>query len=349
MQIDEPCGPYSAASRSCTALRRARSIDAVYKVPPRHIRLMTDAEAHEWFVQARVRQMTPCCLCSCDAYTRDTACYMPGDTVVQIPSCENEDHAVCPACTASIVSAHVQTHGLDAPPRIACPFPFGSRRCTGSLRLPQQHLARAKQAMQSIQMPATCPACHACRSYRPHDSYAVQCSDCDAHFCMRCESGECVCDAGQQPPSGWSRHFRDAQGRPLRYREVTASLRQETLRTALEAGGQAGGHVACPTCSVRLHKTSACNELRHCKGSVVCYACGAMAYPWEKALPSSHWDSCPRWDAEDAAARAAGFQCRDGECATNEAGECVEAHHARGVEAYHVVRLRRYQSHIQVS
>jgi hypothetical protein len=128
---------------------------------------------------------------------------------------------------------------------------------------------------------------------------------------------------------------------------VSAAHRQETLQKALEAG-QAGGHVACPTCSARLHKTSACNELRHCAGSVVCYACGAMAWPWEKALPSSHWTICPRWDGEDVAARAAGFVCREGACCVNESGECVEPQHVRGIDAYHVVRLRRYVSNVSL-
>jgi hypothetical protein len=137
----------------------------------------------------------------------------------------------------------------------------------------------------------------------------------------------------------WSRHFVDEHGAPLRRSMVTGvhrSLQAEDANEDIK-----GGHVRCPGCSIRLHKDSACNELRHCPEHCVCYSCGAQSLPWENGLPSSHWKECPRWDSQDHVAAMAGFLCVEGDCYGEGVGECTRRDHAEGIQAYHVARKLR--------
>lgn len=301
---------------------------------------MSDDEAFAWFQDSRRRHMTPCSLCNCTAYTADAACVLPGDTLLRMSSCRDQDHGVCPDCFAGIASAHVAKEGAQASPLVPCPFPF-DRHCNGSMRIPQPYLESLKTRFlrQDFRVDACCPRCQAVESYCPTDTYTHACTHCSAPFCIRCESAECKCNFPHS--SDWSRFVR-IEGMPVRIRNVRNSQMLALLGAAEEAG--LGGHVGCPSCGMRLHKESACNELKHCSGTAVCYACGASAHPWERALPSDHWDTCPRWDHEDIEARVAGFVCKEGDCYGAQ-GECRDPAHALGVRAYHVVRLQRFQSH----
>ena len=307
----------------------------------RTIRVMSDDEAHQWFQDARVRQMTPCSLCNCTAYTADAPCARPGDTLLHLSSCNDQDHGVCPSCVSAIASAHVAKEGGQAAAHVPCPYPFDGR-CDGRMRIPKAQLESLKSRFlrHDFRVPATCPHCRTCAAYCPTETYAHQCSHCSASFCVRCESAQCICGTATAVAADWSRYVRES-GMPLRNRDVHATHVSALVQAADEAG--VGGHVRCPSCGMRLYKDSACNELTHCSGTAACYACGASAHPWERALPSTHWDTCPRWDHEDAEARAAGFVCREGDC-YGAHGECSVAEHAAGRLAYHVVRRKRFEA-----
>lgn len=302
---------------------------------------MTDEETHAWYEEARVRMITPCSLCGADCYAPDAACVRPGDLVLSIPTCRNDDHGVCEACLILVMEAHVAKNGREAEHVLPCPFPFGAR-CRGTLALPFAHMRmltfKCDVARETVD--ARCPDCAQSAQYAPALGYLHGCPHCDTQFCVRCERSCCQCKSCEVAGSDWSRYIRNSEGKPLRNRDASVSQREQIWSRAKQDCG--GAHVGCITCGIRLYKDAQCNEMRHC-GSVVCYSCGAAAHPWERALPSYHWDTCPRWDHEDSEAIAGGFACKEGTCYGILPGECILPEHRVGIQAYHTTRLKRYR------
>lgn len=152
----------------------------------------------------------------------------------------------------------------------------------------------------------------------------LSCPRCPAStWCLRCGSAGCVggaCESRSEDMHArpWSRLVRSAEGDAVRVTDTQAaetdahahgkndSSRVEPLvpyvlqqlqaqRGTLLALGDADARarvdpvVHCATCKAALWKSTACNELSHCRGAFTCNACGAASLPWEAGLPDAHW------------------------------------------------------------
>lgn len=167
---------------------------------------------------------------------------------------------------------------------------------------------------------------------------ATACGACGATWCGRCggewaadgrsagrpsgrpkkcaTAGACAggcraaCPDGDLLPRGWSRCARPTTVAPAKgsvacggvlrlVRKGSAAHAAAAHAAAARLTEEEVPSVDCPTCGAALHKSSACNQLRHCAhGQAACWACGAAALPWEGELPDGHWLRCPRWDQQ---------------------------------------------------
>ena len=105
-----------------------------------------------------------------------------------------------------------------------------------------------------------------------------------------------------------------------------------------------GSSPPCPCCSAPIHKSSACNEMRHC-GLCRCNVCGELAPPGQDVLVD-HWigmgGSCPRFDQHTYwDLFTPEWKCVEGECHDEHRDCCVPAHD-EGIGQYHGHRKIRH-------
>lgn len=265
-------------------------------------------------------------------------------------NCKRDDHSMCRKCYDAISKAELLKMARRSSIRkgsrikIPCPFPYGNA-CNGQLDI---IMATDCGINVSFDIEATCPSCKKNGRYSHELSNALfftHCHFCSSKFCSRCECDPCKCD-NVQYREAWSRYIR-CNGIPVRKKDSLNACHTAGIAIAIadvdDASGYGiGHHVGCPECGIRLYKDSACNELQHCHATAVCYACGSSAHPWEKALPSDHWDNCPRWDYQDIEAIHSGFICVEGKCYGAGIGDCVIPSHQGGIQAYNSLRGLRY-------
>ena len=234
-----------------------------------------------------------------------------------------------------------QRLGLDTQ-KIACGFPFSRSPCRGKLPkrawkhlIPHELRSGCRQHGSQASQGTTDVQCTHCKTYSAvHLSTFItskrwSCPSCDRDSCLFCDKEQCK----QCTDCSFSRLFSTVSpsGRlvPMRKCFVTHAQRLTRLET-IQSLGDGSPNIECPTCSVALHKTSACNELHHCGGFKVCNACGARTCPWEDSFPPEHWESCPRWDFE-----IPGYLC------TSDCGDASDCRvHSFGVRKTAEHRLR---------
>jgi hypothetical protein len=117
----------------------------------------------------------------------------------------------------------------------------------------------------------------------------LECDSCGGITCLVCRKGQvCGCNAPQDRGMRFSRLFPGKRLREL----------DENHWSSLDVPEcESNAFVQCSSCRSPLEKKDACNSLDHCERTV-CNVCGASSQPWEVGLPQSHWDECPRYDAE---------------------------------------------------
>jgi len=175
----------------------------------------------------------------------------------------------------------------------------------------------------------------------------VSCTTCQHSFCYHClreAHGECeACILGGVGPcAGNFNRFFIRPGRTMddprcpimRNYELTADVCYTQLKELCESGENVT--LPCLCCGMALHRTTACNELKHC-GLVRCNVCGLCGLEHERNL-IDHWHQCPRWmtdqywgDVMWYSGRPDIWQnpslmCREGECHSDTHDCTCEAH-----------------------
>jgi len=275
------------------------------------IRLSHEQSVQIWH-KAMKERATECSLCGGMAYSQAQDALFSGSACV-IPSCGKECHAVCGRCLPRIPE-HQR--------RCSC-MPFGASACYGSFPT-----YRPRRLVRTWGIP--CESCGTdvrCTAAVLTSGGKVTCG-CGHSFCAKCGDESCTCStiAEDQNPGCFSRYFVRSDGKPVRKRDITARMAEDEIRRRnLDSNPEEGFSVPCRRCDVHLARTSACHELSHC-GSKICWASGRSSLPWERCLPSWHWNRVPRWEHE---APVSAFCCREGDCYTDDS-ECTLASHQEG-------------------
>lgn len=279
------------------------------------IRLSAKESEEHWNAFLKQRR-TECsiCLSMGHALVQD---HKYSDKKLYTASCGREQHSACATCIRAL-----------APDQRKCScLPFGGDACEGVFPTYKRKIFRAQK------FAIKCPCCW--KKMKVSSSLArgggqASCPDCDHRFCVGCGlPGEsCACDLALERlnPHSFSRYFRDSRGLPIRKRDLKdARVRQEVsrvLRLAAEQPCEESFPVECPSCGVKIARTSACHEMSHC-GRKICWVSGRSTLPWEPCLPSWHWEQVPRWDYD---CPVGSYVCREGHCYHDEAECNVEAH-----------------------
>ena len=215
---------------------------------------------------------------------------------------------------------------------------------------------RAKRFAPS-NLSVTCPGCNMTSPFSrevlknvPPGAVILRCPNLtctDRLFCYHClrpvvpgQACEACIFGAPKGMGEFNRHFRRAAppqpGQTVlpRNNELTPELCAQQLQEIC-AGDTL--EAKCRGCFASLHKSSQCNELRHC-GVAVCYHCGASGSEDEPVL-IDHWDSrghrgCPRYDDDR-------FWKNMGLCTLCGGQECGDTEHGDCTIPTHVERKRR--------
>lgn len=355
----------SRSSKSSSSPSRCRhDIRLRRKLAETNDIVLSDSDYFEWFKKKREKSLVLCSLCDAATYTtpneNGNSSFQTEGRQLELayyPSCQLDEHSMCFKCYTAIANAEIvkrakkQLVTKGSRFKLSCPFPYGLP-CSGHMDI----VVRVNCGLRStVEIDATCCHCHAEHSYTheamndANSAFFHDCHFCKNRFCIRCQMDPCMC-SDIKYREAWSRYQRDQdkdqdkdQYKPIRLSRLIGIGHSREQKSVAENNDYGlGHHVGCPSCGIRLYKESACNEMQHCPHSSVCYACGASAHPWEKALPSYHWNTCPRWDYQDIEAIRAGFVCVEGQCYGAGIGECVDPSHSSGIEAYNNIRLTRF-------
>lgn len=306
---------------------------------------MTDEEADAAFEERAQRMKLNCCICDVDGWLIAEE-YVPMRNML-ISSCGDDAHALCISCFSRI-STDKMTKALENGQflkRVECPFPYSRERCNGGFRrrcweqyVSYDLLMRRSLLLRGRGYSVRCSSCKNESLVEFPELQRWNCSFCRRSACGRCDSedcySECLSTSQYDLENGYSRTFSEniASGgsRPLRRKDITAQM---VLKKILEMQAHAPWfHAQCPSCDTAMYKSSACNDMKHCGKTHVCYFCLERSFPWENGTDLKHWNTCPRWDHD-----LDWFPCRYGVCHTD-SSECKDITHAPYISRLHVLR-----------
>ena len=268
--------------------------------------LISDEHLQRDYEERGIRLSLTCCVCQTEGWAHDEQDYPENRCIMHVPSCNDDDHSVCANCLNKLDTTF-------------CVFPFSRIKCLGTFGPPKELFG------------ITCTSCLA-KSNSSNPEKRWKCSSCGRVACGLCDEIDCLAEGkcgGSK--KAYSRLF-SCNGFPLRKNLVTLSMIEKRLKECTES--EPWFHVDCPTCSSKIFKTSACNDLRHCGSTSICYYCGQHSFPWEDGISPQHWTNCFRWDVY-----FPWFQC--GDCDTDR-GECNLPEHQTSILRLHKERLDAY-------
>ena len=111
--------------------------------------------------------------------------------------------------------------------------------------------------------------------------------------------------------TGWFRCARrSGENVPHLYqvREINKEVLLKIAKEIIFNGNSLLFHTRCGACDIKLERSEACTELKHC-GVSICSCCGYRSVPGEPEIPSGHWKTCFRY--EDDLAEYYGLQNSD--------------------------------------
>ena len=277
--------------------------------------MISDEEFESFCVERLDKLKLTCCICENRGWSRNDM--FQNIKNMMIPSCKNEEHAVCYSCILKLPISNSNV--------VQCSFPYSP--CSGNFNLCKFEIHRGFLTK-----------CSECFKFS-HNFYPegeCYCDNCKRKSCGRCD--EIICNCYNKPQNnlekGYSRFFSEknslGESFPIRRNFITKDMINEKINQMNE--DYPWFHSICPTCEVSIYKSSACNDMHHCGPSRICNFCLHRSFPWEDGICNEHWKSCPRWDHE-----ISSFLCREGEC-VNDGQECNLKSHKNGISHLHKIR-----------
>lgn len=276
-------------------------------------RLMSDEDFQSFCANRLIQLQLSCCICETGGWAKNDL--FKNIKNMMIPSCKNEDHAICYSCVLKLPASQSQ-----------CSFPYSN--CTGHLNLCKYSIERGYFTK-----------CSQCFKYsRNLDPEGLcYCEFCERKVCGRCDEIQCLCINVQQQDlgKGYSRFFSEKNPTgeyfPIRRNFITEEMIDQKIKEMKE--DFPWFHSVCPTCEISIYKSSACNDMHHCGNSRTCNFCLYRSFPWETSICAEHWNICPRWDHD-----IKNFLCRDGIC-VSDGQDCNLETHKAGIEELHKLRF----------
>jgi len=198
-------------------------------------------------------------------------------------------HCICKKCLF-VITRKLQKNNHGKLQCVKCPFPYDE--CFATI---------SKKHWQSYKLNGIELECTNCKEINfVHDfSKPMHCWNCSRYSCIMCDEETCICLKDVEAPKRFSRHI-FVNGMPMRTNLITEEMKVNYNNLVDK------NIMECPTCKVKFHKVSACNEIHHCGNLRICNLCRFTSFPWENQIPLDHWQTCFRWDY-----LIDGFTCQD--------------------------------------
>ena len=237
--------------------------------------LLNDDDADLCLEQHLNATRLECCVCFSYGWTCEETLVMEEDQNIIISKC---GHSICKKCLF-VITRKLQKNNHGKLLNVKCPFPY--EQCFVNI---------PKKEWQIFKLNGTEVSCTNCKeiNFVQDFSKPLNCWNCSRYSCIMCDEETCICNI-IEAPKRFSRHI-FVKGMPIRMNEITEEMKLNYNALVNK------DIMECPTCKIKFHKISACNEIHHCGNLRICNLCRFTSFPWENQIPLDHWQTCFRWD-----------------------------------------------------